>query len=301
MTTTLVLGGTAWLGREIAARLLAQGDRVTCLARGESGTVPDGATLVRGDRSRPGAYDEVARTDWDAVVDVSRDPSTVTGAVAALGPRAAHWTFVSTTSVYAHDDDPPGADESAETVEPTDVGDYAHAKVAAERAARTALGDRLLVARLGLVAGPGDPSDRFGYWVSRLALADDGPVLVPVAEERHVQVVDVRDAAQWVAGAARRGTTGTVNVVGHPVPLGDLLAEAAAVAGFHGELVTAEDDRLAANGVQHWAGPRSLPLWLPASCTGFFRRGNDAFLAAGGTLRPVHDTLTGTLEDERGP
>lgn len=299
MATTLILGGTAWLGREIASRLLAQGDRVTCLARGESGTVPDGATLVRADRSRPGAYDEVARTDWDEVVDVSRDPSTVAGAVAALGPRAAHWTFVSTTSVYAHDDDPPGADESAETVEPTDLGQYAHAKVAAERATVAALGDRLLVARLGLVVGPGDPSDRFGYWVSRLALADDGPVLSPVRGDRHAQVVDVRDAAGWIAGTAGRGTTGTVNVVGHAVPLADLLDEAAAVSGFRGELVTATDEWLAENGVDHWTGQRSLPLWLPASCTGFFRRSNAAFLAAGGALRPVRDTLTGTLEDER--
>ncbi|WP_098456586.1 NAD-dependent epimerase/dehydratase family protein [Sanguibacter antarcticus] len=299
MATTLILGGTAWLGRQIAARAVAQGDDVTCLARGSSGSVADGATLVQADRSRPGAYDALAGTDWDAVVDVSRDPAAVADAVAVLGPRAAHWTFVSSVSVYAQDDDPPGADESATAVDPTDLDDYAHAKVTAERAARAALGDRLLVARPGLVAGPGDPSDRFGYWVSRLALADDGPVLSPVCDDRHVQVVDVRDAASWLAGAARHGTTGTVNVVGDPVPLGDLLDEAGAVAGFRGRLVAADDDWLTEQGVDPWAGPRSLPLWLPSSCTGFFRRSNQAFRAAGGTLRPVRETLADTLEDER--
>ena len=299
MATTLLLGGTAWLGREIASRLVARGDHVTCLARGESGSVPDGATLVRGDRTRPDAYDGVAGTDWDAVIDLSRDPSAVAGAVGALGARAAHWTFVSTISLYAHEDDPPGADETAATVEPVDLTDYNQAKVAAERSATAELGDRLLVARLGLVAGPGDPSDRFGYWVARLALAAEGPVLAPVPDGRYVQVVDVRDAASWLAGAATRGTTGTVNATGDPHPLGEMLDEAADVAGHRGRRAVAPDDWLEAHGVNHWTGPRSLPLWLPSTCTGFFRRSNEAFGAAGGTVRPLRETLVDTLADER--
>ena len=56
----LILGGTQWLGRTIAAEALARGHRVTCLARGEAGAVADGAALVVGDRSQAGAYDAVA-------------------------------------------------------------------------------------------------------------------------------------------------------------------------------------------------------------------------------------------------
>src|SRR5512139_3570353 len=166
----LVLGGTSWLGGAVASLAVERGHRVTCLARGDSGTVPVGASHVRSDRWAPGAYDEVADRDWDAVVDVSWQPELVRSALDALAHRTRHWVYVSSISVYA-DHATPDADESAPVVDPWsgsgEVGleAYGGAKVSCETSCRTALdSERLLVARGGLIVGYGDRSDRFGYW-----------------------------------------------------------------------------------------------------------------------------------------
>ena len=167
MKRILILGGTAWLGRAIATAAVTAGADVTCLARGESGSVAAGARLVRADRREPDAYDALDG-DWDDVVELSWDPAFVASGLDALADRAAHWTLVSSGSVYAHAD-APFADETAELVEPVDLEQYADAKVHAERLTAARAGDRALLARAGLIVGPGDPTDRFGYWPSRFA------------------------------------------------------------------------------------------------------------------------------------
>jgi nucleoside-diphosphate-sugar epimerase len=298
VTHTLILGGTAWLGREIAQQLIKAGDDVTCLARGESGSVAPGADLVRSDRRASDAYDAVKHRNWDDIIELSCEAGLVSGALAALADTTPHWTLVSSVSVYASNSEA-DADENAALVEPTDLTEYAHAKVAAERVTSQAVGDRLLIARPGLIVGPGDTSDRFSYWVSRLALALREPVLVPNPHGRAAQLIDVRDLASWIIAAGHRRLTGTYNAVGTKRELADLLATAQQVAGHDGDLISADDDWLIAHDVNYWAGPHSLPLWLPPSADGFFQRSRERFLESGGTERSLHETLSDVLADER--
>lgn len=300
MTKVLVLGGTGWLSRLVAHRWVEQGADVTVLARGER-PAPAGVELVRGDRSAPDGYARLAGRGWDEVVDISSTAAHVSSALATLGCRAGHWTFVSTVSVYA-DASTPGADESADLAHaagPQDEYDYAREKVAAEQAVREVLGDRAAIIRPGLIVGAGDPSDRFGYWVSRFALAGSEPVLVPRADGAMAQVVDVEDLASFVVETGHHGWTGIVDAVGDPLPLRELLHVARTVAGHLGEVVEADDDWLVDHRVNHWAGPRSLPLWLPPETAGLTARSNRAYKARGGMLAPLEDTLARTLADER--
>jgi len=291
---TLVLGGTGWLGRAIVRDLVGAGADVTCVARGESGDVPEGARLVRVDRRAAAAYESV-RGEWDEVIELSHEPELVEPALDALADGAAHWTLVSTVSVYAQNDEP-GADESASLVEPADLTAYADAKVAAERSSTARLGSRLLIGRPGLIVGPGDPSDRFGYWPARLARS--GPALAPTTAGRFVQVIDVADLAAWVGQAGRAGHTGTVNAVGDVFSMSDFFLSVGEVTGYDGDLVAVEDQALLAQDVRYWAGPRSLPLWLPLSDAAFAQRSAQAFRNTGGRPRPLVATVADVLTDE---
>ncbi|HWU33096.1 MAG TPA: NAD-dependent epimerase/dehydratase family protein, partial [Marmoricola sp.] len=97
----LILGGTGWLGAEVANAALAAGSDVTCLARGLAGGVPEGARLIVADRDNPNAYADVANRTWDGIVDLARHPGHARGAVRALAGSTALWAFVSSGNVYS--------------------------------------------------------------------------------------------------------------------------------------------------------------------------------------------------------
>lgn len=296
MTDVLILGGTGWLSGRVARRMLVNGATVMCLARGGRPS-PEGASLVLADRDDPAAYDTVSGRDWDQVIDISSNAAHVAAAVAALGERAARWTYVSSMSVYS-DDATIGADETASVHAPAQPGDeyeYGAQKVAAESAVR-ALGERALIVRPGLIVGEGDPSDRFGYWAAAFLRAVDGPVLLPNAEGRSTQVIDVDDLSEFIATTS---ATGVINAIGDRHPLSDVLATVRRRVDHQGDTVVAEDDWLVENGVEFWAGERSLPLWLPADMTGFMTRANARYRAAGGDLRPLDETVAVVIADEQ--
>ena len=291
----LVLGGTMFLSRAVAADAVARGHDVTCAARGESGSVPDGANHVVLDRESP----DWSGLDgpWDAVVDVARTPSWVRSALDHLAD--AHWTFVSTISVYADHATPGGTPETlpllpplTEDVEQDSAEKYGSSKVACEQDVQ-ARARAALIVRPGLIIGPGDPSGRFTYWPERLA--QGGDVLAPESPDRDTQAIDVRDLAAWIVTGAEQGLTGVYDASGAVQRLGDLVDQVSEAVGGDATVVWAPADFLLEREVSYWSGPRSLPLWLPEDARGMTSHDVSAAFEAGLTTRPIGETAADTL------
>lgn len=292
----LVLGGTAFLSRAVAEEAVRRGHDVTCACRGVSGALPDGVRHVAWDRSEPAPAE---LSGFDAVVDVSRTPSHVRRAVAALPDT--HWVFVSSCSVYADhsrigatadelplldaitiDDDPARAPEV-----------YGGMKVACEQIVSRGTASSA-IARAGLIVGPGDPSGRFAYWPNRLAAG--GEVLVPESPDDPVQVVDVRDLASWLVDCAEQRRTGIFDATSAPVTRSDFLADVAEGVEADVTWTWVPPAFLSEHEVADWTGARSLPLWVAdAGWRGFLAHDTTPTLQAGLTIRPFADTARDTL------
>lgn len=298
----LILGGTAWLGHSIAAAALAAGHSVVCLARGNA--IPEGADLVNADRARGDALVGVAARTWDAVVDVAGDPSFVERAVRDLAPAAKRFVFVSSLNVYA-DPSKKGIVEDEPTLPPLPAGEeasqenYGRAKSACEAAVLAGFGrERSTIVRPGLITGPGDPTNRAAYWPLRFAKPSNprGRVLVPDAFGQAFSVIDARDLAAWIVRLIEAEIGGVFNAVGNVSTLGEHLEQIRSAAGHTGEVVRAPADWLLARGVGFWAGPRSLPLWVPdPSLEGMLAASNGRALGAGLKLRPARETYADLL------
>ena len=314
----LIFGGSVFLSRTVAEVALARGHKVVCLSRGDSGAPPKGAHHIVADRSeetdpQAGTWTGLASHDWDAVIDVARTPSWVDTALAALKGRVRHWVFVSTISVYSDVSAPGGTPDNTPTHDPadgdlddsTDPTAYGRNKMACEQAVQREMEGHCLIARPGLICGPGDPSGRYTYWPERLSRG--GKVLVPEPNDAPTQVIDVRDLAEWLVTAAEQGLTGTYDTVPPSVPFHEFLAATTegvnnvAAAGREEtpplRLVWADPEALLALDVRPWAGARSLPLWLPdPEYAGMRDRDVSATLAAGLAPRPLAETAEATLD-----
>jgi nucleoside-diphosphate-sugar epimerase len=205
----LVLGGSLFLGRHAADAARRRGHEVTIFHRGTR--PPHRPDLIerRGDRDpdKDAGLSSLRDGQWDAVIDTSGYiPRHVRASVALARERGAR-AYVFVSSVNAYPKLPAGLDESHPSHEPLegeelDGRTYGPLKVACERAVFEAFGDRGVSVRAGLIVGPEDQTNRFTYWCTRIAAG--GTVLAPDTRDQPVQVVDVRDLAEFLVHLAEQ-------------------------------------------------------------------------------------------------
>ena len=307
----LVIGGTRFVGRHFVTAALARGHELTLFNRGTS-TPFDGVATIHGDRHRD--LDRLAGRRWDVVVDTcGLLPRAVRASAEALRDAVGAYVFISSQSVYA-DVSRPGVDESApletlteeqldkangidpSTASAVTYGDmYGGLKVLCEQAAEGVMPGRVLVVRPGLIVGPYDYTDRFTYWVARVARG--GEVLAPGRSGRHVQFIDARDLGEWLLTMIEKRRTGVYNGNGLPgaVTMGQLLDECKTVSGSDASFVWADEEFLIREQVRAWS---ELPLWLPESepsLRGFMFANVDKAVDDGLTFRSLTETVADTL------
>lgn len=276
---TLILGGTVFLGRHVAAEALARGHRLTIFTRGRHGGI-DGAEHLIGDRA--GDLSALVGRDWDIVVDTSGyEAEHVARSSALLGD--AHLIFVSSVNVY-----PAWPERAVDEDSPVwESGDgYGAQKATSERAAEAALPGRVAAVRAGLLCGPHDNVFRLPWWVRRIAAG--GRVPAPGDPERTVQLIDARDLAAWMLDLGERRVGGAFNGTAPrgQTTMREVLEAAVTATGSGAELVWISDERLLAAGVEPWT---ELPLWLPDA--GTWDVGTERARAAGLRCRPAADTV----------
>jgi 2'-hydroxyisoflavone reductase len=292
----LVLGGTSFAGRHVVEAALTAGHNVTTFNRGRTnpGLFPD-VRCLHGDRTR-GDYDALEGAGpFDAVVDMcAYFPRAVRETISALGPSALNgpYVLISSVSAYAEPEAqadgqgftedsplaamPEGVDPASEDVS---GGTYGPLKVLTEREADRLLPGAVMIVRPGLIVGPHDPTDRFTYWVRRMA--DAGEVLAPEGPDvARTQVIDASDMARWIVTSAGIGRTGIFNAVASSVPLADVLAAAPG----DPEVVWVPWEFLEQQGVQPWS---DLPAWVPAPMAALLRADGSKAAATGLESRPI--------------
>jgi 2'-hydroxyisoflavone reductase len=289
----LVLGGTRFVGRHIVEAALERGHQVTLFNRGRHPDPFDGVQTLTGDRD--GDLSALREGRWDRVIDVSGYTAPqVARSLDALDGRHDGYTFISTTSVYG-EPARPGIDEAAQLkpADHSDGGGYGESKVGCEEVLRERLGDAVLVARPGIIAGPHDYTDRLAYWCLRVR--EGGEMLAPGRPDQPVQVIDARDLAAWIVEATEAGRTGTFNLVGpeEPLTMAGLLETISGATGSRPDLRWVDDDALVGAGVEPGY---DLPFWIPGNHAWIFTVSADRARAAGLRHRPVETTVRDTLE-----
>ncbi len=293
----LILGGTGFIGPHMVRYAMYRGHDVTLFNRGR--TAPElfpGVETLIGDRDDQ--LDALRGGTWDAVIDNSGYvPRHVRDSAELLRDSVGRYLFTSTGSVYNFDQDELTEDADLLPIDDPTSEDvdryYGPLKVLCENAVTDTYRERGTVVRLHVVAGPGDPTDRFTYWPVRID--HGGEIIAPGSQSTPVQFIDVRDLAEFMMELLERDIGGTYNAAGpalDPTSMAEFLYGIRAITSSHLSFTWIDEQFLVEQEAR-------FQLWYPpteGAIRGLSRVRSHRGVAAGLKFRPLAVTAFDTLE-----
>ncbi|MDF2675070.1 MAG: hypothetical protein K0R09_3339 [Clostridiales bacterium] len=305
----LIIGGTGFLGHCLVDAALRHGHSVTVFNRGRNNNVvgPDVEKLL-GDRKSN--LEALKGRQWDVAIDTcGMAPWDVKMSGSMLANSVEHYTFISSISVYSKLDKPlmdentevcTLSEEEMDEMKSDTTGQalykyYGAAKYLCEQEAERAMPGRVLNVRPGLLVGAYDKSDRFTYWVRRIAMG--GEVMCPGNPDAPVQFIDTRDIAEWIIRACEKRVVGVFNATGpkEALTMGSLLEKIRETSKINSALKWVSEEFLLNNNVQYWS---DMPLWIPdgINSPGFLSADINKALNEGLEFRPLSQTIQSILD-----
>lgn len=238
----LVLGGTHFLGPAFIEGAIADGHTVTLFNRGV--TNPEFFPYVeklRGFRSATPTDENLSALGtrrWDIVIDIwPHDPAIAESAARFLKDRTTHYLYVSSISAYdSADFSQPNVQENANlSIWTSSDSPYSRGKAETERRLHQIIGERLTIVRPGPIKGIRDDTPDILAWLRRLQAGT--PVIAPGDGSDPVQIVDVKDVADFLLLAIDRSIFGTFNLTGRSMPYREFLDQCRSAVHSNAELV----------------------------------------------------------------
>lgn len=296
----LILGGTKFLGHHLVDAAVAAQHEVTLFNRGKTNpTLFPNIETILGDREHD--IEKLSGREWDAVIDVAGYvPRIVRLAAQKLARAVKKYVFISSVSVY-QDFKKAGMDESYPvgkledaSVEEITGETYGPLKALCEKVVQEMYGDRALIIRPGLIVGPYDPTDRFTYWPMRVKRGGD--MIAPDKPQTPIQIIDVRDLAEFIIKLIENHASGVYNATGpdRELMMGEFLDTCKRVSENVVTFHWASTEFLQEHEVQPWS---DMPVWIPDTeeDAGFSRVDISKAVNAGLKFRPLEDTIRDTI------
>ena len=270
MARVLVIGGTQLIGRALVEQLLARGDTVVLMHRGETTPFGDRVEAIRCDRNDVVAVQSaLAGQRFDVVYDNVYDwqrgttPDQVLAAARATASGLTRYVFMSSVAVY-----PTGGPytENAALV-PEDHADVYGAQKANTERALFALCKRegvpVCTLRPAFIYGPHNAFDREAFFFDRLR--DGRPIIIPGDGQATMQWVSAHDVGRAAILAATQDVAiGQAYNLGNfpPITQLDFVHLLARAAGCDVEVVHVPRSRIARHGGSLMQPPNYFGVYL---------------------------------------